>query len=404
MDQNLYDQEAYESCNTRGLTPFATTSYQGIDQGNSLPRYIRASLTQLPSSGSLASLAAVPMGLVVTPLAQPRYDEPPVPLVTTFVDSNSTSNPDNDDAAAHVGGPPRCGKCRGYVNPYTKFISGGSSFICNLCTATNPVPQDYMCHLDAQGVRTDLPTRPELLHGTVEFPVPRAYWATNPASLLDAQGLSTMSEDFMDALGNVVSTAASTAASHTGTMDALPVNVSSNTTSKASKRTVPSSSTSDHHARRPAPLGRVFMIDVSWSAIKSGMVAQVCEGIKRALYGPDPSELEQQPNGDETTTTKDEWKVPHGRVAIVTFDANVHFYNLSPELPRAHMMVVSDLDEPFVPLHHGFLVDPVASSSSIHQLLDSLPHMYAENASTGIALGAAVTGVLSGLVSLPAYV
>ena len=33
LDQNLYDQEDFESCNTKGLVPLAGTDYRGIDQG-----------------------------------------------------------------------------------------------------------------------------------------------------------------------------------------------------------------------------------------------------------------------------------------------------------------------------------------------------------------------------------
>jgi protein transport protein SEC24 len=35
MDQNLYDQEDFESCNTKGLVPLGTTDYRGVDQGES---------------------------------------------------------------------------------------------------------------------------------------------------------------------------------------------------------------------------------------------------------------------------------------------------------------------------------------------------------------------------------
>lgn len=35
LDQNLYDQEDFESCNTKGLIPLASTDYRGIDQGKS---------------------------------------------------------------------------------------------------------------------------------------------------------------------------------------------------------------------------------------------------------------------------------------------------------------------------------------------------------------------------------
>ncbi len=33
LDQNLYDQEDFETCNTKGLVPLAGTDYRGVDQG-----------------------------------------------------------------------------------------------------------------------------------------------------------------------------------------------------------------------------------------------------------------------------------------------------------------------------------------------------------------------------------
>ncbi len=64
------------------------------------------------------------------------------------------------------------------------------------------------------------------------------------------------------------------------------------------------------------------------------------------------------------------------------------------------MMMVADLDEPFVPLVNGFLVDPIESRQQIESLLDILPSMFAENPYGEVAVGAVVKGVLSALVGL----
>lgn len=45
------------------------------------------------------------------------------------------------------------------------------------------------------------------------------------------------------------------------------------------------------------------------------------------------------------------------RIGLVTYDKDVHFYNLSPRLTQPQMMVISDIDDVFVPLHDGFLVN-----------------------------------------------
>lgn len=62
-------------------------------------------------------------------------------------------------------------------------------------------------------------------------------------------------------------------------------------------------------------------------------------------------------------------------------------------------MVVSDLEDMYIPLANGFLVDPLESRSQVEMLLDRLPGM-AENQPDGnrIAAGSAIKGALAGLV------
>jgi hypothetical protein len=60
--------------------------------------------------------------------------------------------------------------------------------------------------------------------------------------------------------------------------------------------------------------------------VRSGMLYTVCEGIRQALYGSNGAET----NGDGAEGEGgDGHQVPPGRVAFVTFDRAVHFYNLS---------------------------------------------------------------------------
>jgi protein transport protein SEC24 len=102
--------------------------------GNSLPRYIRPSLPQIPATSSLLTSTHLPLGLVINPFAAPRYDEAPIPYVNSFLQSST----DGGD----VGGPPRCTKCRGYINPWCKFVDGGVKWVCNLCNGSNPGKSD----------------------------------------------------------------------------------------------------------------------------------------------------------------------------------------------------------------------------------------------------------------------
>ena len=137
LDQNLWDDEDFMSCQTRGVIPLAGTNWRGVDQGNSLPRHLRATLPTIPTNSQLLDTTALPFGLIVQPFAQLRYDEAPIPLVSNFVSGQSAFDvpPQTDDAE---GGPPRCDKCRGYINPWVRWQDGGRKWGCNLCGNANP--------------------------------------------------------------------------------------------------------------------------------------------------------------------------------------------------------------------------------------------------------------------------
>jgi protein transport protein SEC24 len=127
------------------------------------------------------------------------------------------------------------------------------------------------------------------------------------------------------------------AAEVSGAKDVLSsANVGGQTASPAGKGTMgrssgrkPTKPTLDENSRRPVPISRVFVIDVSWSAVKGGIVREVCEGIKRALYGDSSDGNLEQINSEEGEQGEEEWRTPEGRVGIITFDRAVHYYNLS---------------------------------------------------------------------------
>ncbi|KAI1310209.1 COPII coat Sec23p-Sfb3p heterodimer component [Mortierella claussenii] len=135
--------------------------------------------------------------------------------------------------------------------------------------------------------------------------------------------------------------------------------------------------------KTPAAAAYVFAIDVSWTAIQSGMLAQCVEGIKNAVW-------------DEQGLLK---LAPGAQIGILTFDKTVHFYNISPTLEQAQMMVVPDVNDVFVPLSDGFLVDPTTSKTIVESLLDMLPQIFAENKTTEPVIGAVVQAVQAALES-----
>ncbi|KAG6933881.1 SEC24 -like protein D, COPII coat complex component, partial [Chelydra serpentina] len=107
----------------------------------------------------------------------------------------------------------------------------------------------------------------------------------------------------------------------------------------------------------------IFMIDVSYSNIKSGLVKLICNELKTVL---DKLPREEQ---EETSAI---------RVGFVTYNKVLHFFNVKSNLAQPQMMVVSDVGEVFVPLLDGFLVNFQESRSVVNNLLDQIPEMFAE--------------------------
>jgi protein transport protein SEC24 len=224
----------------------------------------------------------LPLGLILQPLAPLQAGELEIPVL------------DFGEA-----GPPRCHRCRAYINPFMMFRNGGNKFVCNLCGYANDTAPEYFCATSPQGVRVDRDQRPELTRGTVEFIVPKEYWT-----------------------------------------------------------------------REPVGMRYLFLIDVTQESFNKGFLESFCDGVLRTLYGADEAEEK-----DESGEVKR--RIPAGaKVGFVTFDKEVHFYNVSPALEQAQMMIMPDIEDPFVPLSEGLFVDPYESKAVITSLLTRLPQMF----------------------------
>ncbi|XP_037319530.2 protein transport protein Sec24C isoform X2 [Pungitius pungitius] len=117
----------------------------------------------------------------------------------------------------------------------------------------------------------------------------------------------------------------------------------------------------------PQPPAFIFLIDVSYNAVKSGMVNIVCQELKSLLdYLP-----RENPEMDSVV-----------RVGFVTYNKVLHFYNVKASLAQPQMLVVSDVSDMFVPLLDGFLVNVNESRLVIESLLDQIPEMFAETRET----------------------
>ncbi|KAI0458263.1 hypothetical protein F5B21DRAFT_21363 [Xylaria acuta] len=283
IPQQYYLSNVYPTFE-RHVPPPATISFVAYDQGNSSPKFTRLTMNNIPANAESLNSTSLPLGLVLQPLAPLQAGELEIPVLD-FGDQ----------------GPPRCRRCRAYINPFMMFRSGGSKFVCNLCTYPNDTPPEYFYATTPQGVRGDRDQRPELTRGTVEFTVPKEYWT-----------------------------------------------------------------------REPAGLNWLFVIDVTQEAFNKGFLEAFCEGILSALYAPEGGD-----DIDEDGELKRQ--IPPGaRVGFVTYDKDVHFYNCNPALEQAQMMIMPDIEDPFVPLSDGLFVDPYESKAIITSLLTRLPALFAD--------------------------
>ncbi|XP_062483579.1 protein transport protein Sec24D isoform X3 [Pezoporus occidentalis] len=113
----------------------------------------------------------------------------------------------------------------------------------------------------------------------------------------------------------------------------------------------------------PKPPAYIFMIDVSYRNIKSGLVKLICDELK-TLLGKLPREEQEECSAIQ--------------VGFVTYNKVLHFFNVKSSLAQPQMMVVSDVGEVFVPLLDGFLVNFQDSRSVVINLLDQIPEMFAD--------------------------
>ncbi|KAI0107403.1 beta-sandwich domain of Sec23/24 [Hypoxylon sp. NC0597] len=302
VPQQYYLSNVYPTFE-RHIPPPATVSFVAYDQGNSSPKFTRLTMNNIPANSEGLHSTGLPLGLVLQPLARLQPGEMEIPVL------------DFGDV-----GPPRCRRCRAYINPFMMFRSGGSKFVCNLCTYPNDTPSEYFCATTPQGVRVDRDQRPELTRGTVEFLVPKEYWT-----------------------------------------------------------------------KEPTGLHWLFAIDVTQESYNKGFLEAFCEGILAALYAPE---------GDDETDENGEPKrrIPPGaKVGFLTYDKDIHFYNCNPALEQAQMMIMPDIEDPFVPLSDGLFVDPYESKAVITSLLTRLPTLFADIKNPEPALLPTLTSCLAAL-------
>lgn len=154
------------------------------DTGNCSPRYMRSTINQvmlspfmyfscemfvaylnvkiaplflqIPCTSDLLNTSGMQLALLVQPLALPHPSEEPIQVRIQFLIYLSgprylfpiirVYNHFSLNGKYGVffyefvqivdfgeGGPVRCSRCKGYINPFMKFVDQGKRFICNFC-------------------------------------------------------------------------------------------------------------------------------------------------------------------------------------------------------------------------------------------------------------------------------
>uniref|UniRef100_A0A8C6N538 SEC24 homolog B, COPII coat complex component n=1 Tax=Mus spicilegus TaxID=10103 RepID=A0A8C6N538_MUSSI len=127
---------------------------------------------------------------------------------------------------------------------------------------------------------------------------------------------------------------------------------------------------SDYMLRPPQPAVYLFVLDVSHNAVEAGYLTVLCQSLLE--------NLDKLP-GDSRT-----------RIGFMTFDSTIHFYNLQEGLSQPQMLIVSDIDDVFLPTPDSLLVNLYESKELIKDLLNALPSMFINTRETHSALGPAL--------------
>ncbi|WBW74517.1 coincidence detector Sec24/Sfb2 subunit [Schizosaccharomyces osmophilus] len=127
----------------------------------------------------------------------------------------------------------------------------------------------------------------------------------------------------------------------------------------------------EYMVRPPQPLIYVFLIDVSFISISSGMVATATRTILESL--------DRIPNKEGRT-----------QVAFIGVDSSLHFFSIAPGAEEASQMVVSDIEDPFLPRNQDLLLNLRECRQGIENLLSKFNSMFASTRDSSNALGPAL--------------
>ncbi|CCW67466.1 unnamed protein product [Phytomonas sp. Hart1] len=279
---------------------------QHLNSGFTAPPYIKPvnvrcvcpTMQVFPSETQIADALQLPLGIILSPFADPNVTE---------VDFSEVGNR-----------VIRCRRCSAYINPFTTFFDRGARWQCILCRHLNETPKPYLSSLNSDGLREDLLNRPELTNASVDIIVTPEFLRSPP--------------------------------------------------------------------QRPIQL---LVLDCSYQAASSGLLAAICQGALRALEA-----------------VKDD-EVMH--MGIVGFDTTVYFFDVRASLSIPCMMAAPDTVNSIANVDDKFKIEPVELPCSINSLvvpikesyrmlrevLEKLPGMFANTEEVGCAFGPALSAAVT---------
>ncbi|KAK2757703.1 COPII subunit [Arachnomyces sp. PD_36] len=130
----------------------------------------------------------------------------------------------------------------------------------------------------------------------------------------------------------------------------------------------------EYMVRPPQPLVYLFLIDVSYASVTSGLLATSARCIRESL--------DRIPNADRRT-----------RLGFIAVDSSLHYFTIprdGSENNDPNMLVVSDLDEPFLPIPGDLLVTLTECRENIESFLDKLQEMFQNTQINTSCMGSAL--------------
>ncbi|KAJ7197800.1 CPII coat sec24 protein [Mycena pura] len=129
--------------------------------------------------------------------------------------------------------------------------------------------------------------------------------------------------------------------------------------------------TTDYMRQPPQAPAYVFLLDVSESAINSGMFATAVRTILE--------NLDRLPDEQQRT-----------RVAIMCYDTVLYYFAFPPGSATFEMLVVSELEETYIPRCDDLLLNLSSAREALDALLERLPAMFGAARAVESATGAAL--------------